>query len=126
MNTQEHLSGARRYFNKTQKEQILKEHREQGTPISQLARRHGITPVTVYQWKRLMNQIDESMTPEKIRELLQEISNLKNENKLLKLKVADLSISNDIKTEALDIVKKRAIMKQLLLEGKSKPTKNSK
>ena len=54
-----------------------------------------------YQWKRNMNQDDESITPEKIRELLLENSKLKTEINHLKIKVADLSVTNDILTDAI-------------------------
>ena len=44
----------------------------------------------------------------------------------LKVKLADLSVGNDILTEAIEIQKKRNLLKQLgLLEKSSKP-KNSK
>ena len=118
--------GSRRYFSRVQKEQILREHTEQGVPISQIARKNGINAITVYQWKRNMNQEDESITPEKIKELLLEIRNLKSENKNLKIKVADLAVSNDILTDAIEIAKKREILKQALLLEKSKKQKNSK
>jgi transposase-like protein len=119
-------SGARRHFSRAQKEQILQEHREQGVPISQLARKHGIHAITVYQWKRNMTQDDESVTPEKIRELISEISKLKLENKQLKFKVADLSVTNDIMAEAIEISKKRDLLKQVKLLEKSKKKANSK
>jgi transposase-like protein len=86
---------------------ILQEHREQGIPISQLARKNDIHAVTIYQWKRTMTQDDDSITPEKIRGLISEISKLKLENEHLKFKVADLSVTNDIMTEAIEISKKR-------------------
>jgi hypothetical protein len=53
-----------------------------------------------------MNKNDESITPEKIQELLLEISSLKKENKLLKVKVTDLAVSNDILTDTIEIAKK--------------------
>ncbi|NBU20274.1 transposase [bacterium] len=126
MDIQSSYSGIRRRFSKAQKEQILQEHREQGVPISQLARKNGIHAVTVYQWKRNMTQDDESITPEKIRELLSEISKLKLENKQLKFKVADLSVTNDIMAEAIEISKKRELLKQVKLLEKSKKQTNSK
>jgi len=126
MDIQSSYSGIRRRFSKAQKEQILQEHREQGVPISQLARKNGIHAVTVYQWKRNMTQDDESITPEKIRELLSEISKLKLENKQLKFKVADLSVTNDIMAEAIEISKKREFLKQVKLLEKSKKQTNSK
>ena len=53
-----------------------------------------------------MNQDDESITPEKVRELILENSKLKSEIKQLKIKVADLAVSNDILTDAMAIAKK--------------------
>jgi len=126
MDTQLNYTGIRRHFSKAQKEQILKEHTEQGISISQLARKNGINAVTVYQWKRLMNQDDKLITPEKVRELLLEITALKIENKQLKVKVADLAVSNDILTDAIDIVKKRDLLRQVQLLEKSKNQKNTK
>lgn len=119
-------SARRQYLSKSQKEQILKEHLEQGTPISQLARKNGINAVTIYLWKRNMRNEDDTITPAKIRELLLENSTLKNENRQLKFKVADLAVTNDILTEAIDISKKRELLKQVQLLEKSKAKKNSK
>ena len=73
-----------------------------------------------------MNQDDESITPEKVRELILEISKLKSENKQLKFKVADLAVTNDILTDAIEIAKKRELLKQARLLEKSKSQKNSK
>lgn len=126
METQYGSTGRRRHFSKEQRDQILKEHIQEGTPISLLARKNGINAVTIYMWKRNMNQDDESITPEKIRELFREISSLKTENKQLKVKVADLAVSNDILTEAIEISKKRILLKQAQLLEKSKNRKNSK
>jgi transposase-like protein len=126
METESIYTGTRRYLSRQQKEEILREHTDLGVPIAQLARKNGINAVSIYQWKRNMNQDDESITPEKIRELLLEISKLKNENKHLKVKVADLSVTNDILTDAIEIAKKRAILKQVELAAKSKNLKNSK
>ena len=118
-------SARKQYLSKSQKEQILKEHLEQGTPISQLARKNGINAVTIYLWKRNMKNEDDTITPAKIRELLLENSTLKNENRQLKFKVADLAVTNDILTEAIDISKKRELLKQVQLLEKSKAKKNS-
>jgi len=126
METQYGSTGRRRHFSKEQRDQILKEHIQEGAPISLLARKNGINAVTIYMWKRNMNQDDESITPEKIRELFREISSLKTENKQLKVKVADLAVSNDILTEAIEISKKRILLKQAQLLEKSKNRKNSK
>jgi transposase-like protein len=89
MEAEINYSSGRRRFSRDQKEQILREHAEQGIPISQLARKNGIHAVTVYQWKRLMKQDDDSVTPDNIRELLLEIKSLKSENNHLKLCFSD-------------------------------------
>ena len=106
MEAENAYTGTRRYLSRAQKEEILREHRELGVPIAQLARKNGINAVTIYQWKRNMNQDDESITPEKVRELILENSKLKSEIKQLKIKVADLAVSNDILTDAMAIAKK--------------------
>jgi transposase-like protein len=126
MEVQNSFIGVRRYFTKQEKLQILKEHKEQGIPISQLARKNGTSAVNIYQWKRLMNEEDESITPEKIRELLLENSKLKTDIKHLKCKVADLAVSNDILTDAIDIIKKRDLLKQAQLQEKLKNQKSTK
>ena len=126
MEAENAYTGTRRYLSRAQKEEILREHRELGVPIAQLARKNGINAVTIYQWKRNMNQDDESITPEKVRELILENSKLKSEIKQLKIKVADLAVSNDILTDAMAIAKKRALLKQVELAAKSKNPKNTK
>ena len=123
-------TGQKIRFSQADKEKIIREHRENGTPISQLARENGIHAVTIYQWKRNLNMTsdanDNAILPEKVRELLNEIAELKKENKQLKVKVADLSVGNDILTEAIEIQKKRNLLKQLGLLEKSKKPKYSK
>jgi len=126
METEIIYTGTRRYLSRQQKEEILREHRELGIPIAQLARKNGINAVTIYQWKRNMNQDDESITPEKIRELLSENSKLKSEIKTLKTVVADLSVTNNILADAIEIAKKREFLKQVELAAKSKNPKNTK
>ena len=119
-------SGLRKHFSRAQRELILKEHTEQGIPISQLARKNGIHAITIYQWKRKMDQDNDAISPEKIRELLLENSKLKSENKLLKNKIADLAVSNDILHDAIEISKKRELLKQAQLLEQSKKAKNTK
>ena len=116
----------RRYLSKSQKEQIVKENLEQGIPIAQLARKNGINAISIYQWKRQMNQNNNALTPEKVKELLQEISKLKQENNHLKIKVADLAVSNDILNDAMEILKKRDLLKAVQSHVKSENQKNSK
>ena len=77
METESIYRSTRRHFSRLQKEQILQEHRDLGVPIAELARKNGLNAVTIYQWKRKMTEDDESITPEKIRELVGENKTLK-------------------------------------------------
>lgn len=122
--------GRKSRFSLAEKEQILREHRDEGTSISQLARKNDIPAVTIYHWKRNFNMADDSdeklITPAKIRELLTENASLKKEVKQLKVKVADLAVGNDILTDAIEIQKKRNLLRELGLLEKSKIRKSIK
>ena len=96
-------SRSRAYLTNSQKLMILKENRDDGVPISILARKHGIHPITIYQWKKKMDQDENELSIDKIKEILLENERLKKENKNLKIKVADLSIDTEILKDALDI-----------------------
>ncbi|NBU22022.1 IS3 family transposase [bacterium] len=113
----------RNHITHSQKLMILKENREDGIPISILARKHGIHPITIYQWKRKMSQDDQELSLEKIKEILLENERLKKENKSLKVKVADLSIDTEILKDALDIVKKKESFKASRIAAEVKELK---
>ena len=117
---------SRIHITDSQKLMILKENREEGIPISILARKHGIHPITIYQWKRKMSQDDQELSLEKIKEILLENEHLKKENKNLKIKVADLSMDTEVLKDALDTVKKKSLLRQAELLQKSKNSKNTK
>ena len=122
-------SVSRKHFSREFRVQLLKEHEEKGIPISVLARNHGIHPITVYQWRRKMNRDDQGsddLHPAQVKALLQELQALKKENTTLKTKVADLVVSQEILEVALDIAKKKALLKQVQSAGKSKSSKSSK
>jgi hypothetical protein len=72
------------------------------------------------------NQGNDDLNPAQIKTLLQELQALKKENTTLKTKVADLVVSQEILEVALDIAKKKALLKQAQLAEKSKSSKNSK
>lgn len=72
------------------------------------------------------NQGNDDLNPTQIKTLLQELQALKKENTTLKTKVADLVVSQEILEVALDIAKKKALLKQAQLAEKSKSSKNSK
>ena len=91
------LSKRKRVSEET-KVRIIKEHYSQGVSIPVLARKYGLHAITLYNWKRQMKQrkTEAPINPEYIQKLIAENDNLKNENQLLKAKVGDLTIKNDI------------------------------
>src|SRR4051812_13702475 len=97
---------AKRSYSFTQKEQILKEHFEHGLSMSAISRKHQISAVTLYSWKKMFMSSDKlkSAPDEKV-----ENEKLKRENDALKKVVADLAVDNAILKEANEILKKKQI-----------------
>ena len=118
----ENSSEKRRVFTQAKKELIVKEQVSSGIPVTVLARKYGIHAITLYGWKRQMNQKkDQSeIDPEFIRKLIEENDRLKHENKNLMSKVGDLSIRVDILNDAVAIAQKKAVLKALQSPKKSK------
>ncbi len=112
----------RKHFTHVRKQLIVKEHFSTGISIPVLARKYGIHAITLYGWKRNMNQKknQSEIDPEAIKKLVEENDRLKSENKNLMAKVGDLSIRNDILKEGLDFAQKKAILKALESPKKSK------
>lgn len=112
----------RNHFTKEKRQLIIKEHYSQGISIPVLARKYGVHAITLYNWKRQMNdkKNDSPINPEYIQKLIEENDKLKIENQALKAKVGDLTIKNDILKDGLEIVQKKAILKALQLPKKSK------
>lgn len=95
----------KRTFSFHQKEQILKEHLEDGLSISALSRKHQINAVTLYSWKKML------MTSEKTENLPSnaeaELAKLRDEHDNLKRAFADLGIEKAIIKEAFEVLKKK-------------------
>ena len=115
-------SSRRKVFTQEKKQLIIKEHYSQGISIPVLARKYGVHAITLYSWKRQMNhKKDESpIDLEYIQKLIEENDKLKGEVQTLKAKVGDLTIKNDILKDGLEIVQKKAILKALQPQKKSK------
>lgn len=115
-------SSGRKHFTQQKKQLIVQEHYSTGIPVTVLARKYGIHAITLYGWKRQMNQKkDQTETdPEFIKKLVEENDRLKSENKNLLSKVGDLSIRVDILKDAVEIAQKKAILKALQSPKKSK------
>jgi putative transposase len=77
---------------------ILKEY-ESGKDVKSIAREHGITPATFYNWKKKYGGMD--------AEQLKELKALREENSRLKRMYADLSLDNVMLKDILTIPKLR-------------------
>ena len=100
-----------------QKHLILSDHFEKGISISELARKHQIHPVTIYNWKKqVTNKKNEELDP---KELLAEIQKLKNENTSLKKTIGTISHENVVIKDINEFLKKKH------REGQLKKQKNN-
>lgn len=95
----------RKRISKEQKFNILTEHIEGGTPISELARLHGIHPITIYQWKRQMNEKPKQDL--NIEEILKELNEVKKKNKQLTKALGELTLDNQCLKDINDFLKKK-------------------
>jgi putative transposase len=101
----------RKRVTQSQKFNILTAHIEKGTPISELARLHGISPVTIYQWKR--NMADKPKDELEIAEVLKELNQLrKDKDKLLKA-LGEAQIDNQCLKDINEFLKKKSESKLL-------------
>jgi putative transposase len=94
----------KRVYSITQKEQILREHFDHGLSMSAISRKHQISAVTLYAWKKMFMSSDKSKSAPDEKT---EIDKLKRENKALKKVVADLAVDNAILKDANEILKKK-------------------
>jgi len=102
----------RQYRTKFQKLQLLNELDSGGMTISILARKHGIHPVTIHKWKREMTQETKKDSVD-IKEILQELEKLKEENNHLKKAVGNMAINNEILQTANEVLKKNQRLEKL-------------
>ena len=68
-------------FTDQEKSSILEDHFDKGIPVPVLARKHGIHPITLYNWKRKMSESGASEVD--ITAILKENERLQKENKNL-------------------------------------------
>ncbi len=106
----------RKRVTKSQKFNILSDHIEKGTPISELARVHGISPVTIYQWKRKM--ADKPQNELEVDDVLKELNQLKKEKDQLLKALGQSQVDNQCLKDIVDFLKKKQ-RDQTLKEPKS-------
>jgi transposase-like protein len=97
----------RKRVSKELKYNILNDHFEKGTPISVLARLHGIHPITIYQWRRAMGDKPEEKLD--IQKLIEENNQLKKREKQLTRALGDMALDNQILKDLNEFLKKRQI-----------------
>jgi putative transposase len=66
---------------------------ENGVPVSDLCREHGMSSATFYKWRSKYGGMDASM--------VSQMKAMEEENRRLKRMYADLSMQNDLLKEAL-------------------------
>jgi transposase-like protein len=84
---------------------ILSDHFEKGTPISELARVHGIHPITIYKWRSSMGDKPEEKLD--IQKIIEENNELKKREKQLLKALGDLALDNQILKDLNEFLKKR-------------------
>lgn len=113
----------RKRITKELKFNILKDHFEKGTSISELARLNGIHPITIYQWKRKMSE--KPIEKINIEELLKENEQLKKNNVQLTKALGQTALENQCLKDLNEFLKKKS-QEQLLKSPKSFSKKRKK
>lgn len=108
----------RKYYTYEQKLELLNQMKISGMTHAEFARRRGIHPVTIYQWKKMMGEKINKVNPD-IEEILLENEKLKNQVKHLKETVGELSIDKKILETAVDIYKKSQLKEKYKSQNKS-------
>jgi len=103
------VKDGRRQFTIWQKRLILREHVEEGLSVSLLSRKYQVHPVTIYNWKRMIDLAGDPVDPHAaIDDLLAELERLKKENHRLKFAVGDLTLEKLCQQEVIDSLKKKS------------------
>ena len=66
---------------------------ENGVPVWELCREHGMSSASFYKWRAKFGEVDAS--------IMSEMKALAEENRRLKRMYAEMSMQNDLLTEAL-------------------------
>ena len=72
---------------------VILRQAENGVPVSELCREHGMSSASFYKWRSKYGGMDASM--------VSELKAMADENRRLKLMYAEMSIQNDLLKEAL-------------------------
>ena len=110
------MAGRRRRFTPEQKRQLLDEAGRPGSSVSMVARRYGVAPSVLFQWKRIMDdaskkglKANEAVVPES------EVKQLRAKIRELERQLGRKTMESEILKEALEIARE----KKLLSHGNS-------
>jgi transposase-like protein len=96
----------KRRFTQDQKNNILNELTFGSMTIVNLAKKHGIAPVTIHMWKRNMPDSKKTKRDDDYSEVLSENEKLKIENDNLKKALGEMAVDNQILKTYTDVLKK--------------------
>lgn len=120
------MSTMRRMFTHAEKMSILSRHFKEGVSISELARVNRVNPVTLYSWKRKMNDKPKKQDFVDIKKILEENAELKKQNKSLKKIVGEQVLDIDCLKDLNEFLKKKDLERQLKRqESSSQKTPNT-
>lgn len=94
-----------RRYTKAEKLAMLKEVNSGDLNFTELSRKYGINPATIYRWRQNMStkQLEEQVNYSK---LMKELETLKSENSHLKKAIGELTLDKQILQTANEVLKK--------------------
>ena len=112
-------AGRRRRFSVEEKRAFVEESMRPGNSVSQVARRHNLSPSMLFTWRKLMEQgsmsslgADEAVVPES------EVKQLKMRVRELERLLGKKTLENEILKDAIEISREKKLLSQSPLLGK--------
>lgn len=111
--------GRRRRFTAEEKRAFVEEAARPGNSVSQVARRHNLSPSLLFSWRRLMEQgsmsslgAEEAVVPES------EVKQLKARVRELERLLGKKTLENEILKDAIEIAREKKLLSRSPLLGK--------
>jgi len=111
--------GRRRRFTAEEKRAFVEEAARPGNSVSQVARRHNLSPSLLFSWRRLMEQgsmsslgAEEAVIPES------EVKQLKARVRELERLLGKKTLENEILKDAIEIAREKKLLSRSPLLGK--------
>lgn len=113
-------------YTKQERESILSEHLATGMSLSELSRKYQVSVHTIYKWRNAMRNKENKEISLDTDQLLSEIEQLKEENSLLKHRVAEQALDISTLKQWNDFVKKKLREERRNLQKSSSGSKSFK